>query len=89
MLQTMKDPAVVGEYNALLTFADHKAERFFSTHGFSDDPILTAKYRSDNSLSLRSECLCCFRGVVDDWENSSLMVYIPPFSGQSQKLLYK
>ena len=26
---------------------------------------------------------------MDDWENSSLMVYIPPFSGQSQKLLYK
>ena len=94
MLQTMKDPAVVGEYNALLTFADHKAERFFTTHGFSDDPILTAKYRSENSLSLWSDvqfsgCLYCFRAVVDDWENSSLMVYIPPFSGQSQKLLYK
>ena len=24
--QTMKDPAVVGHYDALLTFADHKAE---------------------------------------------------------------
>ena len=50
-MQTMKDPAVVGEYNALLMLADNKAERFFSTHGFSDDPILTAKYRSEPSLS--------------------------------------
>lgn len=41
----MKDPAVVGYYDALLTFADHKAERFFTTHGFAEDPILTAKYR--------------------------------------------
>jgi hypothetical protein len=83
LLQTMKDPAVVGEYNALLTFADHKAERFFSTHGFLDDPILTAKYRSEipSPRCKFSGCLCCLRGIVDDWENSSLMVYIPPFSG--------
>ncbi len=59
-----KDPEVVGLYDALLTFADPKAERFFQRHGFSDDPLLTAKYRA----------------VVDHWENSSLMVYIPPFS---------
>ena len=43
--QAMKDPAVVGHYDVLLTFADHKAERFFTTHGFSDDPIITARYR--------------------------------------------
>lgn len=41
----MKDPALVGHYDALLTFADHKAERFFTIHGFSDDPIITARYR--------------------------------------------
>ena len=41
----MKDPAVVGHYDTLLTFADHKAERFFATHGFSDDPIISARYR--------------------------------------------
>ena len=59
-----KDPEVVGQYDALLAFADPKAEGFFQRHGFSDDPILTAKYR----------------GVVDYWENSTLMVYTPPFS---------
>ncbi|XP_064386259.1 uncharacterized protein LOC135334834 isoform X2 [Halichondria panicea] len=64
LMQMCKDPEVVGLYDALLTFADPKAERFFQRHGFSDDPLLTAKYRA----------------VVDHWENSSLMVYIPPFS---------
>ena len=48
----MKDPAVVGGYDALLTFADHKAERFFTTHGFSDDPILAANYRYNNWSTL-------------------------------------
>lgn len=62
--QLSKDPAVVGRYNALLAFADHKAEGFFSRHGFSDDPMLTARYRS----------------MADQWENSTLMVYMPPFS---------
>ncbi len=59
-----KDPEVVGLYDALLTYADVKAEGFFQRHGFSEDPILTAKYRA----------------VADYWENSSLMVYVPPFS---------
>lgn len=64
IVQLSKDPAVVGRYNALLAFADHKAEGFFTRHGFSDDPLLTARYRS----------------VADHWENSTLMVYAPPFS---------
>lgn len=59
-----KDPEVVGHYEALLAFADPKAEKYFCRHGFNDDPILTAQYR----------------GIVDHWENSSLMVYVPPFS---------
>ena len=64
LIQQCKDPAVVGPYDALLTFADPKAETFFTRHGFHDDPIITAKYRSH----------------VDNWENSTLMVYMPPFT---------
>ena len=55
---------MVGLYDALLVFADHKAESFFSRHGFTDDPIITARYKA----------------VVDHWENSALMAYVPPFS---------
>lgn len=64
MFQKVKDPEVVGHYNALLTFADPKAEDFFTRHGFSEDPILSARYQP----------------IVEYWENSTLMVYLPPFS---------
>lgn len=47
---------MVGYYDALLTFADHKAERFFTTHGFADDPILTAKYRYSASYNV-DQCM--------------------------------
>lgn len=63
-MQSCKDPEVVGHYNVLLTFADHNAEDFFSRHGFSEDPILAA----------------CYESIVEPWDNSTLMVYIPPFS---------
>lgn len=55
----------MGHYDVLLAYADPKAEDFFSRHGFSEDPILTARYQP----------------IVDHWENSTLMVYTPPFSG--------
>ena len=64
LFQCVKDPVVVGHYNSLLAFVDHKAEGFFIRHGFTEDPILTAKYRS----------------VVEQWENSTLMNFVPPFS---------
>lgn len=55
----------MGHYDVLLTFADPKAEDFFNRHGFSEDPILSARYQP----------------IVEQWDNSSLMVYTPPFSG--------
>ncbi len=55
---------MVGRYNALLAFADPKAEDFFTRHGFSEDPILTARYQP----------------FLEHWENSTLMIYTPPFS---------
>ena len=55
----------MGQYDVLLTFADPKAEEFFTRHGFSEDPILSARYQP----------------IVEQWENSTLMVYTPPFSG--------
>lgn len=56
---------MVGYYDVLLTFADPKAEDFFNRHGFSEDPILSARYQP----------------IVEPWENSTLMVFMPPFSG--------
>lgn len=45
LLQCSKDPDTMGHYDVLLVFADHKAEGFFIRHGFTDDPIITSKYR--------------------------------------------
>ncbi len=45
LLHCSKDPDIVGHYDVLLVFADHKAESFFTRHGFSDDPIITSAYR--------------------------------------------
>eukprot|EP00731_Ephydatia_muelleri_P019147 Em0011g1187a len=65
-----KDPAVVGDYDVLLTFADHKAEAFFTRHGFTDDPIIASRYRA----------------IADVFQNSTLMCYITPFSGPGLSL---
>lgn len=45
LLQCSKDPDIVGHYDVLLVFADHRAETFFTQHGFTDDPIITSAHR--------------------------------------------
>ena len=37
--------AIMGQYDVIFRFADHKAEKFFSCHGFTDDLIITARYK--------------------------------------------
>lgn len=83
LMQHCKDPSIVGQYDKLLAYADHKAESFFLAHGFSDDPLLTAVLRCTQANLL--QCLFNFllRKKADYWENSTLMVYIPPFSGKN------
>jgi hypothetical protein len=49
---------LAGEHDTVLAFADHDAVNFFRKHGFSDDAILTSRYRR----------------VVDAWDQSTLMV---------------
>lgn len=70
LIECCKDPAVVGDYDVLLTFADHKAEAFFARHGFTDDPIIASRYKT----------------IADVFQNSSLMCYITPFSGAGLSL---
>ena len=45
LLRLCKDPAIVGQYDLILTYADHKAEGFFSRFGFTADPIVTARHK--------------------------------------------
>ncbi|XP_007902871.1 uncharacterized protein si:dkeyp-50b9.1 isoform X1 [Callorhinchus milii] len=64
LLQVLKDPAVVGKYDALLAHADSSAIKFFTHCGFSDDVMLNRK----------------FKEFEDDWTYSTMMSYFPPFS---------
>lgn len=58
LLRRVLSPRLSGAYDATITFADHDAVRFFRKFGFSDDAILTSR----------------FRAVVDAWDQSTLMV---------------
>ena len=77
-LRLSKDPAIVGQYDVIFKFAEHKAEKFFSCHGLTDDPIITARYKY---ISVWSVTLTIYL-LADYWENSTIMVYVPPYSGK-------
>ncbi|XP_065920354.1 uncharacterized protein [Dysidea avara] len=70
LMMNMKDYAVVGQYDVLLCYADHKAVSFFHRYGFTDNPIIAHKWRH----------------LMDPWDNSTLMSYIAPFSGPTLSL---
>jgi hypothetical protein len=57
----------VGDYDVLLTFADHDAVEFFAKCGFNDDPILNSPFRPF---------------LDDDWDQSILMSYYRPVAAE-------
>jgi len=61
LLETVKNPTVAGEYDVLITYADHSAVPFFKRHGFTDDVILASRFRT----------------LTDKWDQSILMCYYP------------
>ncbi|XP_071799543.1 uncharacterized protein [Asterias amurensis] len=67
LLQNLKDPSLVGLYDAFVVYADHSAVDFFGHYGFNDDIVLNSK----------------FSDLADNWTNCTLMCYLPPFSGQT------
>ena len=86
LLRLSKDPAIVGQYDVVLTFADHKAEKFFSRHGFTDDPIITARYKYIDIWSVTpaiflsispSECMQTIGRTVHLWSMYHLTLVSP------------
>ncbi|XP_077981958.1 uncharacterized protein LOC144436965 [Glandiceps talaboti] len=67
LLQNLKDPSVVGHYDAIVVYADHSAVSFFAHYGYTDDIVLNSKYKD----------------LADNWTNSTLMCYLPPFTTQT------
>lgn len=57
----------MGDYDIILTFADHDAVGFFAKCGFNDDPILNSPFRPY---------------LDDDWDQSILMSYHRPVAAE-------
>ncbi|XP_051975262.1 uncharacterized protein si:dkeyp-50b9.1 [Xyrauchen texanus] len=64
IMELLKTQSVVGQYDALILHADSDAIGFFKRHGLTDDLLLNDK----------------FKELKDDWTNSILMSYLPPFT---------
>jgi len=64
LLNFVRNPIVVGEYDAIVSYVDPGATGFFLRNGFSSDLILNNR----------------FSDLVDHWDNSTLMSYLPPYS---------
>lgn len=58
LIRRALSPRLSGLHDATIAFADHDAVPFFRRHGFSDDAILTSR----------------FRAVADAWDQSVLML---------------
>ncbi|XP_052090676.1 uncharacterized protein LOC127727235 isoform X3 [Mytilus californianus] len=67
LLQQIIDPAIVGQYDAVVVHADNAAVEFFQKYGFSDDIVLNSRW-SD---------------LAEQFTNCTLMCYLPGFSGHS------
>ncbi|XP_078352937.1 uncharacterized protein LOC144637734 isoform X1 [Oculina patagonica] len=65
LLETLKDPTIIGSYDTIAVYADNDAVDFFKRNGFTDDVVLCSR----------------FSELTDHWINSSLMCYLPPFTG--------
>ncbi|XP_020611801.1 uncharacterized protein LOC110050239 isoform X2 [Orbicella faveolata] len=65
LLETLKDPTIIGSYDTIAAYADNDAVDFFKRNGFTDDVVLCSR----------------FSELTDHWINSTLMCYLPPFTG--------
>uniref|UniRef100_A0A8C2KN83 Si:dkeyp-50b9.1 n=1 Tax=Cyprinus carpio TaxID=7962 RepID=A0A8C2KN83_CYPCA len=64
IMELLKTQSIVGKYDTLVAHADTDAKGFFKFHGLTDDPLLNDQ----------------FKELKDDWTNSILMSYLPPFT---------
>ncbi|XDV53140.1 hypothetical protein PO909_021722 [Leuciscus waleckii] len=64
IIELLKTQSIVGQYDALVVHVDKGAIGFFKRHELIDDLLLNDKFKELN----------------DDWTNSILMSYLPPFT---------
>ncbi|XP_062318845.1 uncharacterized protein si:dkeyp-50b9.1 isoform X1 [Osmerus eperlanus] len=68
IIELLKTQMVCPPHNAFLAHADSDAVEFFASCGLSDDALLNDK----------------FREVRDEWTNTTLMSYLPPYYTESE-----
>nr|XP_055047766.1 uncharacterized protein si:dkeyp-50b9.1 isoform X2 [Misgurnus anguillicaudatus] len=68
IMKLLKTQSMVGQYDVLVVHADSDAVGFFKGHELTDDLMLNDKYKE----------------LKDDWTNSILMSYLPPFTTDLQ-----
>ncbi|XP_062509901.1 uncharacterized protein LOC134186012 isoform X2 [Corticium candelabrum] len=64
LLNMVKETSISGNCSSIIAYVDHAALQFFRKHGFTDDVIISSK----------------FKHIAEHWENSTFMCYLPPFS---------
>ncbi|XP_067292691.1 uncharacterized protein si:dkeyp-50b9.1 [Pseudorasbora parva] len=64
IMELLKTQTVVGKYDVLVAHVDTDATDFFKRHDLTDDILLNDK----------------FKELKDDWTNSVVMSYLPPFT---------
>ncbi|XP_074641574.1 uncharacterized protein LOC141899273 isoform X2 [Tubulanus polymorphus] len=67
LLQQVKDPMVVGQYDAVVVHADNSAIEFFQKYGFNDDMVLNNKWTE----------------FAEQFTNCTLMCFLPQFHSHS------
>ncbi|XP_050402209.1 uncharacterized protein LOC126818717 [Patella vulgata] len=67
LLSQVVDPAVTGQYEAVVVHADNGAVDFFQKFGFSDDLVLNSRWSE----------------LAEQFTNCTLMCYLPGFTGHS------
>ncbi|XP_073669500.1 uncharacterized protein [Paramisgurnus dabryanus] len=68
IMKLLKTQSMVGQYDVLVVHADSDAVGFFKGHELTDDLMLNDKYKE----------------LKEDWTNSILMSYLPPFTTDLQ-----
>ncbi|XP_065834268.1 uncharacterized protein [Oscarella lobularis] len=64
LINMIKDPTVMGSFKCIIAYVDHGAIEFFRKHNFTDDVVVSSR----------------FKHLAENWENSTFMCYLPPYS---------
>ena len=84
-LQQLKNPDLVGPFDAIVTYADPDAVTFFTNRDFTDDVVLNSKYRYPHVSGTLSQDISIFAINIFVIDRIAVTIY-EPVSGQRHDL---